>query len=832
MRKSLFSFFVICLFLFDLPAQDLKVNIKSVDPVADSVAFANMRHRMDSIRKYRPTVGLVLGGGGARGMAHIGVIKYLEEMGIPVDVVGGTSMGGLVGGLYAMGYNGKDIDSLVRQIDWNVMMSDKVSNASQTYKIRKEKERYFVRIPFGMNIDKEAVKQRRQYRKILDKDEVRSGDIGNETVTRLGFKMPDGLLFGFNLRNLFTSASVGFQDSMSFADLPIPFYCVATDMVQIASKNWTSGNIVNALRSTMAIPLYFRPVRIDGMILSDGGTRNNFPVDIAKQMGADIVIGSEMPFDRKSEDLNSFASLIMQNITLMTSDAPMANREMTDVLLQHQLKGYSTLSFDSVSIANIIQAGYDMAKQHHDELAEIAEKVRNKAVPEHKDSPVNIANKKIKVDEVVFNGIDENEKHYLLKNKFLLEDGMYDRKTIENVLSKLYGTQAFVSVTYSLQGKEEPYTLVFDCVKGNPSVLEAGVHVDNDEMVYVGMYVGLWTRKISGFRVAGELKLGNCSLLSLDASYKPLRNLPTVGVKVKANYERFSYYYNTYKTKQEHSLVQFSNLNANVDLYVEDLRFTFCNIRGGLNLDMEPYENYIDSRLVWKGWDWRSHWLSVYASFIYDSYNDGYFPSEGMRLALRGRYVFSGYSIFVKDQGAEIGEYSSGKVEPYAVTTASVAGVIPIGKSFALIPELDFGWQSTNEGHMNIMHTVTAGGILEERYMESQMSFVGIGRGFLAMSNFSLIGKLDLRYRINRKNYLTLKSGFLVDAERFATPDEKGSTILFKNPEFMLYTAALEYGLKTLIGPLIVGVKWCDAPKKYSNPLPRFGLYVSFGFDF
>ena len=121
--------------------------LTSADPKADSVAFAKVRARMDSIRRYRPTVGLVLAGGGARGLAHLGVIKYMEELGIPVDVITGTSMGGLVGGLYALGYKHDQLDSLVRAIEWPIMMSDNIPNSYIGYKRRKYRDKYVIRIP-------------------------------------------------------------------------------------------------------------------------------------------------------------------------------------------------------------------------------------------------------------------------------------------------------------------------------------------------------------------------------------------------------------------------------------------------------------------------------------------------------------------------------------------------------------------------------------------------------------------------------------------------------------------------------------------------------------
>ncbi|MBR4814588.1 MAG: patatin-like phospholipase family protein, partial [Paludibacteraceae bacterium] len=220
------------------------VNI-SYDPNSDSVFFANMQKKMAEIRKSRPTVALVLAGGGAKGASHIGVLKYLEEKGIPIDFVAGTSMGGLMGGLYAMGYSATEIDSIVRSIDWNVMMSDNIPMDFYTYTRKMYKGTYVLDIPF----------------------------------TKMDFKksLPSGILYGLNVYNMLSALSVGYQQKMSFLDLPTPYCCVATEIVSQKEKHWTEGSMVDAMRSTMSIPGYFMPVRVDSMILSDGGTKNNFP---------------------------------------------------------------------------------------------------------------------------------------------------------------------------------------------------------------------------------------------------------------------------------------------------------------------------------------------------------------------------------------------------------------------------------------------------------------------------------------------------------------------------------------------------------------------------
>ena len=344
MKKFLSAISLACVLSFSAFAQILP----GTDPVADAKAFAKVRARMDSIRQYRPTVGLVLAGGGARGLAHLGVIKYMEELGIPVDVITGTSMGGLVGGLYALGYRHEELDSLVRDIQWPVMMSDKIPDEYIGYRLRKYRERFVLRVPF--HYDNEDLADRLKKEAIWDRMEEEAGQGSSNMLkgfaNKMGVGMPDGFLYGLNVRNMLSSISVGYQDSLSFANLPIPFACVATDLYSMSPKYWTEGSITTALRSTMAIPFYFRAVRGGGEILLDGGMRNNFPVDIAKEMGADIVIGSDMSVHRGIDELNSPVDFLFQTITLLSSGALGPAMEMLDLNVHHELKGYNMLSFD------------------------------------------------------------------------------------------------------------------------------------------------------------------------------------------------------------------------------------------------------------------------------------------------------------------------------------------------------------------------------------------------------------------------------------------------------------------------------------------------------
>ena len=802
-------------------AQD-RILAPSVNPVEDSLAVARVRAKMDSIRQYRPTVAVVLGGGGARGMAHLGVLRYLEEMGIPVDLVGGTSMGGLVSGLYSLGFGAEYLDSLVRAIDWTVMMSDKIPDSFQTYKVRRNKERFALTIPFHYDDEDMRTKIDRQTRfdKNFEQSDTRTGDMRQEMMAKVGMGLPDGFLFGYNVRNTLSSVTVGYQDSLEFDKLPVPFFCVATDMLSLNEKNWTQGSLVDAMRSTMAIPGYFRPVRTGGMVLVDGGTRNNYPVDIARAMGADIVIGSEMPTPRTLADLGGLANLIMQNITLMSVDICEANRKNTDLLLQHELKGYTMLSFDSKSVDDIIAQGYARAVENKEAFEAIAKRVgvvpgaKAPGAPEHRQA-IDLAKQKVRVGEIRYEGVTEKESDYIVSPALLPRDGMYGREEIESVLSAIYGTKAFESVTYRISGEQEPYTLIFDCQKGQTNEAGLGIHLDLDEAIYLGAHLGIGTRKLSGLRFSSELKVGQVSQLDLDLSYKPLAQLPVVGVAWKNSYRNFSYRIDDASQAGAFSKARYNGVNSRVELYAEDARLVYGNVRFGAAYEMEPYENYLDDTMHWQGWDFRSRWFSTFASLRYDTFNESYFPTRGFRLQLDTRYVFDGYSIYLEDEGMEPGDHYEDDVPPYSVGMAHASFALPLGRVVVVQPSAYFGWQTEQPGRMNFIHTLVAGGTLASRYVDNQLPFFGFSQGFYACDRVAATAQLDVRFRLNHKNYLTVRGGVFQDKGKLAD--------LVRTP-LSAYAFGVEIGQKTIIGPMKLGAQWCDKA--------GFSVALSVGFDF
>ena len=207
----------------------------------------------------RKTVAVVLSGGGAKGMAHIGALRVIERAGIPIDIVTGTSMGSIVGGLYAIGYNSEALDSVVRIQDWSYVITDKENMTKQS--LADLHRRFTYAFSTGLTLGK------RNYN-------------------------DGGFIKGKNLAELFQKLCAGYTDSLNFSkDLPIPFACVATNVVDNSEVDFHSGRLPQAMRASMAIPAAFSPVRVGDKVLVDGGLRNNYPADIARELGAGVIIG-------------------------------------------------------------------------------------------------------------------------------------------------------------------------------------------------------------------------------------------------------------------------------------------------------------------------------------------------------------------------------------------------------------------------------------------------------------------------------------------------------------------------------------------------------------
>ena len=284
----------------------------------------------------RKKVAVVLSGGGAKGVAHVRALKVIEEAGIPVDIIVGTSMGSIVGGLYASGYKADQIDSIVQQMDWQALLTDKVDRRDISLEEKLNSERYMLSLKFE----------------------------------KTPFEVVEGgLLKGNKIGYLFSKLTADRMDSIDFRTLPIPFACVATDIVKGEEIDMYSGVLAECMRTSMAIPGVFSPIKRDSMVLVDGGLVNNYPVDVARRMGADIVIGVDVTSpSREYGKLKSASTVLLQVLDMACANKLEVNRANTDVHIRVDVTGYTSASFTNQAIDTLLMRGERAAREKWDEL--------------------------------------------------------------------------------------------------------------------------------------------------------------------------------------------------------------------------------------------------------------------------------------------------------------------------------------------------------------------------------------------------------------------------------------------------------------------------------
>jgi NTE family protein len=290
-----------------------------------SHSFTHSQQPPNSNQTAHPKLGLVLEGGGALGLAHVGVITWLEEHRIPVSYVTGTSMGGLVGGLYATGQSPAEVRELVNGIDWDQVLSGVIPFKDLSFRRKQDAHDYPGQLEFGL---------------------------------REGLKFPSGFNTGQGVNLVLDRVALPYSDIASFNDLPIPFACVATDLVSGKQQVFRDGSLALALRSTMSLPGIFSPVRSGNKLYADGFLLNNLPVDVGKEMGADLTLAIHLEtasLDPKT-DLSSFG-VLGQSITVMSAVNVLHSMEQADILVTVPLVKYTVTDYNKAD--DIIKAGYD-----------------------------------------------------------------------------------------------------------------------------------------------------------------------------------------------------------------------------------------------------------------------------------------------------------------------------------------------------------------------------------------------------------------------------------------------------------------------------------------
>lgn len=772
---------------------------RGVDPQADAEAVARMRKKMSEIRKHRPTVALVLSGGGAKGAAHVGVIEYIEELGIPVDMVLGTSMGGLVGGLYALGYTVPEMDSLVRNMDWNWALSDKLSREYVSYSDSKYKEKYLLAIPFYYE---------RDYYKMKLADEHRFDDIRRHEVLHIGAdneggadmlknnllgSLPSGYIYGQNVSNLISSLTIGYQDSTDFQSFPIPFACVATDMVSGKAKIWHSGKMNTAMRSTMSIPGIFAPVRTEGMVLVDGGMRDNYPTALAREMGADIIIGVDLSQDKRSYmQVNNIGDIIGQGIDMLGMDAFEKNVQIPDVKIKPYLPEYNMMSFSKQAIDTIIVRGRQAAEAQDSLLRMVAVKTAGTYKAEHKPKAFDFHADSLMIDEIEIKGVLAKEKLLLMDRMNLVPGQKISREGLDDMVARIYGTHCYDYVTYELLGSEEPFKLVINCKKGPVHQLGIGVRADTEEIVSVLVNLGINVHRLHGHSFDLTGKVSANPYVQAKWSYD-VPQIPTVNASASFRWTNMGML--NFGTNN----LSLNFFNARQEVYLSNMKWKFLDVRGGLRNDIFNIRNIKSSQIIddYDTSNLSNDFVSLFVDGRTDTFDDGYFPTKGVNAGVSYAWTFAGIPDMIHN---------------FHTLQADAKVVVPGSDGFAFIPSFNCRFLMGRDIPLAYFNAI--GGSLPGRFVDQQLPFIGV-TNLVAMENIMTMFRTDFRFTLARNHYLTGIINYVRSSDTFMEYGKGMGN----------FGAGVEYSFDTIFGPFSANIHWSDFTGKV-------GMYLSAGFNF
>lgn len=728
----------------------------------------------EQTRSERKKVGVVLSGGGAKGMAHIGVLKVLEEAGIPVDVITGTSMGSIVGGLYAIGYNANSLDSIVRMQDWGYVITDRENMRNQSIDDRKKQNTYV--ISTGMAIGKRA-------------------------------ENAGGLIKGKNLAELFQRLCTGYTDSLDFSkDLRIPFACVATNIIDNSEVDFHSGRLPQAMRASMSIPAAFSPVRLGDMVLVDGGLKNNYPADLAREMGADIIIGVTVQTDPKvADDLEGTMSILNQIIDINCKNKVEENLEITDLHLQVDTRGYSTASFSATAIDTLIIRGEEIARQHWDDIMALKKRIGiDDSFRPKKYYPLRpqVLTEKRYVTGFTFENMTPQAERYLRQKFHLSKTDSIDAELEQQLTTTMRVDLFYQTAECRMEPDGDGMRVVLSAGNRKTLQLHAGIRFDTEE--YAALQLGL------------DIPLNTSMPVNTDVTVRLGKNImtraeitvhPRSFTRPTLSYTFYRKDVDVYMQGKRDYNIQYNQMQAEFLPLNFDLRN--FNIQLGLRWDYMHYRSKLGSDQSKQITLKNEHFFSYRARITYNSEDNWYFPTRGARFKAEYAYVTNDFAkLNVRDaDGNKLGR-KPGMNEVNANWRISFA----LTKRFTLQPML-YGRLLFGDVVPAVFGN-TVGGEWFGHYVEQQMPFAGIGHLEYLNRHF-MAAQLQAQERIGNHHYFLLRVAGGQQADKLKN--------LFDNKT--LFGAQIAYYYNTMFGPV-------GATLGYSNHTKKTYFYLNLGFEF
>lgn len=745
----------------------------------------------------QPKLGLVLSGGGAKGLAHVGVLKAMEEVGLRPDFIAGTSMGSIVGGLYSLGYSADEIDSIMRGVDWDLVLSNKMPLNYIAFEEKEYYDRFLVEFPMD------------------------------------GFKpkIGTGLIMGQMLSELMHSYLWPSLKYENFDQFPIPFRCVATDVNGARARVFKDGSMVEALRASMAIPSAFTAVNKGDTILVDGGVISNFPVELAQSWGADYIIGVNVG-TRPGTAVEGTMTEILMHLSMLESTKKLPQQiQSCDIYIQPDLQDYSSSSFGSAS--EILEIGDSTGRAFLQSLEELAQKFPNKR------KPFSLKGQDFLMDvdslQVSGNRLFSEE---LILNKLGIKSGSAVHSIdLEQGLRRVFGINGFKNVDYSFyrnaSGKQ---VLNIKVLEKERNYLFGSLHADN--IFSAGLVLNYTSRDLIGSE--------SRSIFTLDISRNPRF--------------RFDYYKYQYSNKRYALNFRYDYEALQIPVYGEgrlrDINLSYNNrIQLNVLTTQSLKESYalgvfherVRSILrigneIPEGLRYSNQNNSGIRFFhTANNLNDRNFPTSGAESLLIVNFYFDNNNGVALETGVDSIQFPSlpGRAyyteallnsliaelspEPYVDLLWSYRSYSPLHQNWQLIPYAGIGLSLGDALQNSIVHGFQLGGM--QRANLRDIRVLGLQFAEQTEANFALAG-LQVQYVLGQSFYLRMGLNALY-AHPFNAWEDWEALLLDGSDEQLEFLMGFgaEAILRTFFGPIAVGLS-----SNQNDWKPRY--YVGLGFSF
>lgn len=713
-------------------------------------------------------VGLVLSGGGAKGFAHVGVLKVLEEAGVRVDYIAGTSMGSIVGALYASGYNATELDSILRVHDFEDLIQNKLPRSSFSFYQKENMNKYGISLP------------------------VKDYKIG----------LPSAISSGQNVFNLLSQLTAHVHDINDFSKLPIPFLCVATDLETGKEVVLDHGFLPEAIRASGSFPTLLAPVEVDGKILIDGGIVDNYPIEKLNDKGVDFIIGVDVQgVLLKSKDLNSAPKILRQIASFQMLEDLDAKIKMTDIYLRPDISAFNDFSFNKQ--IQIVQVGEDAARNQFFELKKVAARQNKKKHP-YAINTFDI-NRDIFIKDIVIEGNTNYTENYCLDKLNITKGESISQESFLKGINTLTATGNFKSVNYRFLPVEGGTKVVFKLIENESSAsIQLGAHYDDlyktgilinftkrhalldNDFLSADFVIGdnlrynidyfldngfNWSLGINTYFNSFKDNISNISFGNLRAS--------EIGIKIPIEYNDF--------TTQLYIQRTFKNTLA-LRIGVED---KFLQVFADEIVNDENKKNYFEN----------SNYINAFAKVTYDSYDTKYFPKKGI-------YFDTNYRVYLL----------SANINPNFKSFSQLNG--ELSYAFTFFNKLTVHYISeagiTIGNNGNEVLDYHLGGN-NENFVNTFVPFYGYDIGGLNDSGF-LRSSFTFRYEIFKDNYVSATANYAR-----VSGDLWNAGSIFDDTKSGY---AIGYGLNTFIGPIELKYSWSPDNKDQDY------FYFNLGFWF